>query len=117
MNELLRDLDVLTSGALRAVPDVEGDRLPLSELVEGCPRAGRLVEEILCAIAGCDKPEPFVRDEPLDSAVHVRVLDVCALIRDQTGRIQEKEVEIYSAALRPKTTRGSIMATATNKNT
>jgi hypothetical protein len=32
------------------------------------------VEEILGAIASRDKPEPFVRDEPLDRAVHVEFL-------------------------------------------
>src|SRR5688500_5140504 len=72
----LDGLDVLTARTLGAVADVEGDCLPFSELVEGRAGAGRLMEKILSAITSGDEPEPLVSDEPLDRAVHVRVLAV-----------------------------------------
>ena len=64
----LRQLDVLTSGTLGAVADVEGHVLPLAELIERHARARRLVEEILGSVIRRDEPEPFVTDEPFDLA-------------------------------------------------
>src|SRR5258706_1238657 len=64
--------DVIATVTLGTLATVERHSLAFKQLVERRLRDGRLVKEILHAIAGRYESEPFVTDEPLDRSVHRR---------------------------------------------
>jgi hypothetical protein len=66
----LGQADVLAARTLRTLATLEGHSLSLAQVVEPGVGAGGVVEEVLVAVAGQDKAEAFVADEPLDRAVH-----------------------------------------------
>src|SRR4051794_41632 len=61
--------DVFGSRSLGSLPLFERHGLTFAQIVEPCAGAGRVVEEILVAIAGQNESESLVADEPLDRAV------------------------------------------------
>src|SRR6202011_4285383 len=68
----LRKPDVLTPRPLRTLPLFKRDSLPFAKLVEGGLSTGRLMEEVLVAVASRNEPEPFVAHESFDRASHRR---------------------------------------------
>ena len=65
-------LHVFRARSLRTLSPVEADGLTLSQLVEPHAVAGRLMEEVLVAVARRDKAETLVAHEPFDRSVHRR---------------------------------------------
>src|SRR6266851_581094 len=59
----LRKPDVLTPWPLRTLPLFKRDSLSFAQLVEGGLSTGRLVEEVLVAVASRNEPEPLVAHE------------------------------------------------------
>src|SRR5262245_57599825 len=64
-------LHVLRTRPFRTLTDIEGYALALAQIVESCPLARRLMEEILDSIRSGDEPESLV-SEALDRSGRVR---------------------------------------------
>jgi len=66
----LREPDVLAPRSLRALASLERDSLSFAEIIESGLGAGRIVKEVLVAIARQDESKAFVTDQSLDRAIH-----------------------------------------------
>src|SRR4029434_10462340 len=64
-------LHVLRTRPFRTLTDVEGYALALAQVIESCPLARRLMEEIFDSIRSGDEPESFV-SEAFDCSGRVR---------------------------------------------
>src|SRR5437763_590406 len=85
----LRDANVLAARSLGALALFERHGLTLTQVVEPGVGAGRVVKEVLVAVARQDETETLVADEPLDRAVHrchfESLLETYALVIDLRG--------------------------------
>jgi hypothetical protein len=64
-------LHVLRTRPFRTLTDIEGYALALAQVIESCPLARRLMEEIFDSIRSGDEPESFV-SEAFDRSGRVR---------------------------------------------
>src|SRR5262245_42317297 len=78
----LGDANVFGARSLGTLALFERHGLPLTQVVEPGAGAGRVVAEVLVAVARKDKTETLVADEPLDRAVRrchcASLLETCA---------------------------------------
>src|SRR4029077_11931200 len=86
----LGDANVLAARPLGTLALFERHGLTFTQVVEPGVGAGRVVEEVLVAVARQDEADPCVADEPLDRAVHrchcESLLETYALILICAGR-------------------------------
>src|SRR5258708_38448885 len=85
----LGDANVLAARSLGTLALFERHGLTFTQVVEPGVGAGRVVEEVLVAVARQDETETLVADEPLDRAVHrchcESLLETYALVIDLRG--------------------------------